>query len=161
MSTVDATCLGVLILGVCVPVPGEPRAEAESRGWAETCGTVMRGPDGTGWEGNLNPPTWRKRVGGSLAGTQGKVDSVFLLSFDGTDVIQRSLQPYCRGSGDRWTCSAAGQSFVAERCRKMFWRFVPARATDGGTVDWCGQYAPLFESLLRTEKPTHDGGTVR
>jgi hypothetical protein len=156
-----ATCLGVLILGVCVPVPGQSRIEAQARGWTETCGTVMRGPDGTGWEGNLNPPTWRKRIFGGLSGTQGKVDDVFLLLLDGTDVIQRSLQPYCRGNRDRWTCSAAGQSFVAERCRKVFWRLFPVRTSDGGTDDWCGEYAPLFESLVQTENLVRDGGAAR
>lgn len=157
----SATCVGILILGVCVPLPGQSRTEVRARGWTEFCGTVMRGPDGTWFEGNLSPPEWRGRIFGSLSGAQDTVDGVGLRSIDGSDVIEKALRRYCRGSGDRWTCNAAGQSFVAERCRAIFWRLLPSSPGDAGTENWCGSYASLLESVVRTEKPALDGGNSK
>jgi hypothetical protein len=153
----SATCVGVLILGVCVLVPGQSRTEVRARGWIEFCGNVMRGPDGTGFEGTQSPPSWKGRIAGSLGGAQDTLDAVDLMSIDGSDVIQKALRRYCRGTGDRWTCTAAGQPFVAERCRAIFWGLRPVRPRDAGTESWCAPYASLLESVVGTEKPALEG----
>jgi hypothetical protein len=152
-----AACVGLLILGVCVPVPGMSKAEVRARGWVEMCGTVYRGPQGDLWEGSPIAPAWKGRIFGGVGGKGNSVTSVELVEIDDRDLIRRDLRRQCRLRGAVWSCRAAGRSFsVVEPCEGVF-DLVAGPTGDGGTPS-CERDKPLLDEMRAMQRDRVNGG---
>lgn len=147
LARVSAPCVGLLLLGVCVPLPGAKVDERTDRGWAAFgCGTTMPDDDRDVWSRTATFPAWKGRMIGSLSGTGERIEELWLFYFD-DDVVSPALLSHCSAPvRGRRRCTVAGRTLRAEQCAGVGWRLSLPTERTGSPDDWCERYGSLLRS---------------
>jgi hypothetical protein len=140
------TCTGMLLLSLCIPVPGMTREVVEHAGWR--LGNDQPGSTdsyGSVWM------RWNELI--LLVGVsvdKSKVQSVLITESKNRSAmtVKSWLKANCRARGDNWTCTAGKWHFDAISCAGG-WALAPRGNLQGdaGIADLCRESKPLFDSL--------------
>lgn len=151
-ASMSTACTGLLILGMCVPLPGNKQADFPSDGWTGLrCGTTL--PDeALGWQRTSTFPAWRGRLVGYAWGTNGRVDHVHLLFLKDELAIPALAERCSSHAPCVHQCQIAGRRIMAEHCEGVGWLLSTSSGgqRDAGVEDWCARYG----QILRSARPS-------
>ncbi len=137
-------CSGMLLLGLCLPIPGMKQQSLERAGWVLTNDQPGRSDSyASVWM------RWNELL--LLVGVSVEFERVKLVHiYDRKSKLQFAvegwLKGHCRLADSQWRCPLARPSFVATRCGGG-WILTADSALDrdGGVSELCGRIKPLFE----------------
>jgi hypothetical protein len=140
------SCTGILLIGLCLPVPGMSEATVHEAGWRLTNDQ----PQSTDRYGSLWVQWNQLTLLVSVSVEGGRVLDVLISENRNRSAVNTEwwLKTHCRPARGNWSCRAGSLQFAATRCVGG-WALVPQNRLygDGGMVETCDRLRGAFEKL--------------
>ncbi|MCA2978707.1 MAG: hypothetical protein INH41_04925 [Myxococcaceae bacterium] len=137
------TCTGLLLLGLCLPIPGMTRESIEKAGWVAS-------NDQPGSADSYASVWMRWNELTLLVGVNVDGDRVKLVHINESKnrsvvTVEGWLKAHCRAAGDNWACSVGKRRFDATPCAGGWALGLENQLqADGGVAEMCRRLTPLF-----------------
>jgi hypothetical protein len=139
------TCAGIVLLGLCVPVPGMTESMVHQAGWNFTDDR----PQSDDRFATVSMQWDKLFLAVTVGASRGRVTSVVINEKENHSAIDTEdwLKAHCQSTQSGWACSIGASRFVAERC-VVGWALLPQNrlASDAGVFRPCEEPRRYFET---------------